>query len=97
MDTTILLVSFMFTTTLAFIVLVWKTDLGVTKSIIVTLLLMKVWIGVFYLMDVDREFFIVETRIGSFTVTAMMILFVSTLIANVYLIARMENLRRILG
>ena len=93
----ILLATFMVSLTIIFVTLVAKTQTGVTKSLIVTLLIAKVWTGIFYLMGIDKPVVIIRTKLGDATITAMMLLFLTTLITNIYFITRIEKIQKILG
>ena len=93
----IILAVFLLSLTFVFTTLIAKTSIGVVKSLIVTLIVAKVWIGVFYLMGIDRPLFVIKTKIGNTTVTAMMLLFLTTLATNLYFITRVEKLEKILG
>ena len=94
---TIMLGMFMLSLTAIFIILVAKTQIGIAKSLIVTLIIAKIWIGIFYLMGIDRPIIIIKTRLGQATITAMMLLFLTTLATNLYFISRIEKIQKILG
>ena len=79
--------------TVLYMFLVYR-GVGVVKSLVMVLVFVKIFAGVLYLVGVDRPLFIVHTRVGSTTITAMQLLLFSALFANLWLWGRAAELEK---
>lgn len=79
--------------TLLYMFLVYR-GVGIVKSLVIVLIFVKIFAGVLYLVGVDRPLWIIHTRVGDATVTAMQLLLLSALIANAWLMSRASDLER---
>lgn len=84
---------FALSVTLAFILISWRY--GVVKGLLAALLLAKLLAAMFMLLGVDRPIATVKTKLGDFTITAMMLFLASSFVTTIYIAARLGDLDRI--
>jgi len=70
---------------------------GIGKAFIVSMLFTDIFLVVFLVLGVDRPLFMIQTRIGSTTVTAVEILLLFKMPITAYLIAKSSKIVEVLG
>ncbi|BEP17066.1 hypothetical protein PYJP_04180 [Pyrofollis japonicus] len=70
---------------------------GFTKALLAISVLIDFYLIILWILGVDRPLYLVCTRIGCFTVTALMLFLPIKLLFTIYLVLRQEMLKRVLG
>lgn len=70
---------------------------GFVKALLASSILIDFYLLLMYLLGIDRPLYLVCTRIGCITITALMLFIPLKLMFTLYLVVRQEALRRILG
>ena len=72
-------------------------QLGLAKGFIAVMILADIYAVMFMLLGIDRPLFIVSTRLGSITVTALELFLLVKIPLTVYSIIKMKALQQVFG
>lgn len=92
---TLAVLGFMFSAAYIFVKISEKY--GLTKGFISLMIVVDIYTVAFMLLGIDRPLFIIYTRLGSITVTALMLFLIIKIPFTIWTIARTAKLQKILG
>jgi len=92
---TLAVIAFMVSAAYVFVKIAEKY--GVTKGFIALMLLVDVYAVALMILGIDRPLFIIYTRLGSITVTALMIFLIIKIPFTIWTIAKSAKLQQVLG
>ena len=70
---------------------------GLTKAFIALMMAADVFAAMLLVLGIDRPLFVISTRLGSITVTALTLFLLIKIPMTIYTIIKSEQLRKILG
>jgi len=70
---------------------------GMTKAFIAVMILVDIYAVILMILGIDRPIFIVTTRLGNATVTALELFLLVKIPLTVYIIIKSEQLQQVLG